>query len=134
MKLLFWKIAKSYNMADCTDALQELSELNIEAGESFQGYNPKLFCRAFLKTTIKTDVVTSNMAKTFNGYIISARTKHIIYMLEEIRTALMQRLVKKRQEMEKATSILCPKLDKEKDKASQCEVIPSTNNLFNVTT
>ncbi|CAH9060081.1 unnamed protein product, partial [Cuscuta epithymum] len=26
------------------------------------------------------------MAETFNGYIIETRSKHIIYMLEDIRT------------------------------------------------
>uniref|UniRef100_A0A803MIV1 PB1-like domain-containing protein n=1 Tax=Chenopodium quinoa TaxID=63459 RepID=A0A803MIV1_CHEQI len=42
-----------------------------------------------LKTSIKTDAITSNMAETFNGNIINAKTKHLLYMLEEIRTALM---------------------------------------------
>lgn len=58
-------------------------------------------------------------------------------MLEEIRAALMQRLVKKRQDMEKSSLLLCPriqaKLEQEKEKAANCEVIPSTDHLFNVT-
>ena len=57
---------------------------------------PKVFFKAFLKTDTKADVVINNLAKTFNGYMINAMTKHLIYMLEDIITALMQRLVMKR--------------------------------------
>ncbi|XP_056683534.1 uncharacterized protein [Spinacia oleracea] len=85
---------------------------------------------------MKTDAITSNIAETFNGYIIQARTKHLIFMLEDIKNNLMQKLVLKRQQMEKSTSILCPrikqKLEKEKEKAANCDVIPSTDTLFNV--
>ncbi|XP_056690243.1 uncharacterized protein [Spinacia oleracea] len=136
MKLLFWKIAKAYNLADYNDAMDELTQLNVDAATAFKGYKPELFCRAFLDTSMKTDAITSNIAETFNGYIIQARTKHLIFMLEDIRNNLMQRLVLKRQQMEKSTSVLCPriqqKLEKEKTKAANCDVIPSTDTLFNV--
>ncbi|KAL2898953.1 EF-hand calcium-binding domain-containing protein 5, partial [Bienertia sinuspersici] len=136
MKIRFWKIVKSYNIADYTEALEELKEVDHQAAIVFQSYNPKVFCRAFLSTTCKSDVITNNMAETFNGYIINARNKHLIYMLEDIRVALMQRLVQKREEMEKCTSALCPrlqqKLEKEKEEAAKCTVLPSTSTLFQV--
>lgn len=136
MKLQFWKIAKAYNMTDYNAALEELTNINAAAATSFTSYNPKCFCRAFMKTSIKSDAITNNMAETFNGYIINARTKHLIYMEEDIRVALMQRLVAKRKDMEKHTSLLCPRiqsmLEKEKDKAAYCDVIPSTDTIFNV--
>ncbi|XP_021774243.1 uncharacterized protein LOC110738175 [Chenopodium quinoa] len=135
-KLQFWKIAKSYSMADYDQALSELAEISTDAAEAFKKYNPPSFCRAFMKTSMKTDAITSNIAETFNGYIILARTKHLLYMLEEIRIGLMQMLVKKRQEMTKCTTALCPriqnKLNKEKDKAAYCNVYPSSETLFNV--
>ena len=57
-------------------------------------------------------------------------------MLEDIRTALMQRLVMKRQEMEKTTSVLCPriqaKLEKEKEEAANYFLMPSNNLIFQV--
>ncbi|KAL2943716.1 UDP-N-acetylglucosamine--N-acetylmuramyl-(pentapeptide) pyrophosphoryl-undecaprenol N-acetylglucosamine transferase [Bienertia sinuspersici] len=81
--------------ADYNDALEELAKVNQAAAIAFKGYNPEVFCRAFMKTESKADVITNNMAETFNGYIINARTKHLLYMLEDIRAALMQRLVKK---------------------------------------
>ncbi|XP_021743215.1 uncharacterized protein LOC110709312 [Chenopodium quinoa] len=129
-------IAKSYNSADYEEALEELKELNPDAEVAFRSYNPKVFCRAFLDTSVNSDAITNNMAETFNGYIINARTKHHICMLEDIRIALMQRVVKKRTEMEKSASILCPriqsKLEKEKTKAAECDVMPSSQTKFNV--
>ncbi|XP_057246711.1 uncharacterized protein LOC130589463 [Beta vulgaris subsp. vulgaris] len=90
LKILFWKIAKAYNMADFSDAFAELEKLNPAAATAFK----------------------------------------------DIRAALMQRLVLKRQEMQKATSKLCPKiqlkLEGEKTKAANCDVFPSTETLFNV--
>ncbi|KAL2906837.1 Protein FAR1-RELATED SEQUENCE 5, partial [Bienertia sinuspersici] len=136
MKLMFWTIAKSYNMADYEEALEQLRTVNEEAAHAFLSYNPKLFCRAFMTTTCKADVITNNMAETFNGYIINARSKHVLYMLEDIRASLMQRLVIKKKEMEKCSSTVCPriqiKLDILKEEAAKCTVLPSSETLFQV--
>lgn len=136
MKLAFWKIAKAYNQTDYNEALDELAEKDPAAAASFRSYNPQNFCRAFMNPDIKCDAITNNMAETFNGYIIQARTKHLLFMMEDIRGALMQRVNTKKTEMEKQTSLLCPRiralLEIEKNKAAYCDVIPSTENIFNV--
>ena len=135
-KLLFWKAAKAYNMADYNEALDEMENLSHVATVGFRGANPKVFCRAFLKIDTKVDVIVNNLDETFNGYIINARIKHLIYMLEDIIIALIQRLVMKRQGMEKTTSMLCPriqaKLEKEKEEAANCFSMPSSNLIFQV--
>ena len=78
----------------------------------------------------------SSTAETFNGYILSAWTKHLIFMLEDIRTTLMQRLITKREELEKYKGSICPiiqaKLEKEKDWAVSCNVMPSSKTVFQV--
>ncbi|XP_056688557.1 uncharacterized protein [Spinacia oleracea] len=136
MNLMYWKIAKAYNMADYEDACEQLNEINPYALIAFKSYNPKLFCREFLYTSVKSDAITSNMAETFNGYIIDVKTKNLLYMLDDIRMAWMQRMLIKKQEMEKSTSVICPriqaKLEEEKVKAANCDVVPSTDTLFNV--
>ncbi|KAL2943083.1 Antiviral helicase SKI2 [Bienertia sinuspersici] len=122
MKLAFWSIVKAYNMTDFNEALSDLAEKNPAAATAFKAYNPEVFCRSHMQVNVKADAVTNNMAETFNGYIIHARTKHLIYMLEDIRTSLMQRLVVKRREVEKWKSNISPrilvKLEKEKTKAA----------------
>ncbi|CAH9088450.1 unnamed protein product [Cuscuta europaea] len=136
MKMLFWKAAKAYNEADLEEALEEMKRVNPAAVSSFRSLNPSCFCRAFVRINTKCDVIVSNMAETFNGYIINARAKHIIFMLEDIRGALMQRIVLKRQQMEKNTGMLCPRikarLEKEKDEAANCTPLPSSQVLFQV--
>ncbi|XP_021722785.1 uncharacterized protein LOC110690267 [Chenopodium quinoa] len=136
LKLKFWSCAKAYSRADYKEALEKLTLANPTAVEAFKAYNPKLFCRAFMKIEVKSDAITSNMAETFNGYIIQARAKHLLYMLEDIRSSLMERLVTKKQEMEKWTTSLCPRIQKrlewEKEEAAKCHVIPSSSTLFQV--
>ncbi|XP_021766110.1 uncharacterized protein LOC110730595 [Chenopodium quinoa] len=134
MKLLFWRAAKSYNMSDYNDALNDMGKLDQEAVVGFRSYNPRVFCRAFMSTETQVDVIMNNLAQTFNGYIINVRTKHLIYMLEDIRTALMQRLALKKIHMEKTSSKVCPriqvKLEKAKEQAAQCNVTLSVQPGF----
>ncbi|XP_074292112.1 uncharacterized protein LOC141618962 [Silene latifolia] len=76
------------------------------------------------------------MGETFNAFTINARSKHLLYMLEDIRTMLMQRWVKKRMEMEASTTIVCPniqaRLEKEKEKAAYCTPLLSNVNQYQV--
>ena len=137
MKLLFWRCAKAYNEADFNDGITEMKKVNHVAAEAFNLANPRLFCRAFVKVDTKCDVILSNMAETFNNYIMHARSKHLIDMLDDIRTMLMKRIATKREECaSKWSGLLCPKvqviLDKEKEEASNCTVLPSTATVFQV--
>lgn len=77
------------------------------------------------------------MAEMFNAYITQARAKHIIYILEDIRVALMERVVMKRSAIKKVKDDNYPnikvKLEKERDETSNCFPIPSGNTIFQVT-
>ena len=86
LKLLFWGCVKSYNVADFNDALQDMTELNRAAADEFRKADPNVFCRPYLKNLTKCDTIVSNMVETFNNYIMRARSKHLIDILEDIRT------------------------------------------------
>ncbi|XP_048491353.1 uncharacterized protein LOC125492686 [Beta vulgaris subsp. vulgaris] len=135
-KKLFWNISFSYNMADYNENMAELEKVNEATAIGFRSYNPKVFSRAFMKPDTKSDSITNNIAETFNGYIINASIKHLIHMLEDTRAQLMQRLVQKRVEMEKCTTVLChriqKKLEKEKETAANCNVLHSSTTLFQI--
>ena len=77
------------------------------------------------------------MAGTFNAYIVQARTKHIIYMHQDIRLVLMERIVLKRTTMEKETDDVCPrirvKLEKDREESRNCHPLPLGNRTFEVT-
>ncbi|XP_076909604.1 uncharacterized protein LOC143566939 [Bidens hawaiensis] len=136
LKELFWRAARSYSVSDYNKAIVEMRELNADAAEAFIIQNPKCFCRCFLNTETKADVIVNNMVETFNGYILHYRSKHIINMLEDIRVSVMTRLVNKQNEMAHKNVFVCPriqlKLNKDKDRAFKCSVFPSSPTLFQV--
>ncbi|XP_022033043.1 uncharacterized protein LOC110934163 [Helianthus annuus] len=137
LKELFWRAAKAYNIADHKRAIEEMRIVDEEATDAFTKQNPKCFCRCYLNIENKTDVIVNNMAETFNGFIIQSRSKHLIQMLEDIRLAVMTRLVTKFNDMSSKNVVVCPrvqrkKLDKDKDKAYTCTVYPSSRTLFQV--
>ncbi|XP_075074387.1 uncharacterized protein LOC142161992 [Nicotiana tabacum] len=53
--------------------------------------------KAFFKDWSKCDSVENNMCETFNNWILSARHKSIITMLEEIRVKVMERITTMRE-------------------------------------
>ena len=65
-------------MVDYNKALGEMENLNHATTIGFRGANPKVFCKEFLKTDTKVDAIVNNLSETLNGYIINARTKHMI--------------------------------------------------------
>ncbi|KAL6569678.1 hypothetical protein OROMI_014192 [Orobanche minor] len=95
LKLAFWKVVRAFTESDFEEALEELKTISCKAAEDLLQQNPRVFCRAYFSDVSKCDVVVSNMAETFNGYILKARAKHIIDMLDDIRTLLMERMVQK---------------------------------------
>lgn len=62
--------------------------------------NLKSWCKVFFHTLWKSDVVENNMSESFNGFIIEARYKSIIFSLEHIRKLLMKRIAEKRKFLE----------------------------------
>ncbi|XP_035830903.1 uncharacterized protein LOC110914631 [Helianthus annuus] len=136
LKELFWKSTRSYCEADYLQAIEEMRGINPDAVEALLKQNPNWFNRCYLNTHTKCDVIVNNMAETFNGFIINARSKHIIHMLEDIRIQVMSRLVTKRIEMSARDVVICPKiqekLDFSKQAAYRCEVYPSSYHVFQV--
>ena len=110
MNILFWKVAKACNITYYNEVMDDLEKMNPTTTVIFRVSNPKVFCRAFMKPYTKADVIMNNLVETFNGYIINGRTKHMIYMLNDTRTTLMQRLVLKRREMEKSSVVVCVRI------------------------
>lgn len=55
-------------------------------------YNVEMWCKKYFKEHSKCDSVDNNMAESFNSWILSARYKTIITMLEEIRIKMMKRI------------------------------------------
>ncbi|XP_049391435.1 uncharacterized protein LOC125855773 [Solanum stenotomum] len=94
-KLLWWAAWSSFT-EEFEDQLQEIKEVNGEAGQDLiDKYPPKAWCIAYLDTVCKNQVVDNNFTESFNAWILEARYKPIIEMLEDIRVKIMERLAAK---------------------------------------
>ncbi|MBA0747688.1 hypothetical protein Gogos_004581, partial [Gossypium gossypioides] len=90
------KIVKCTTERVWEDLCSTLEKKNKDAYDNLMKKSPKMWTRAFLWTTCKTNIVDNNLCEAFNSIIVEARFKSIIRMLEDIRTKMMTRIVQKR--------------------------------------
>ncbi|KAG5599240.1 hypothetical protein H5410_030610 [Solanum commersonii] len=60
-------------------------------------YNIEYWCKVYFNSQVKCDSVDNNMSECFNSWILAARHKTIITMLDEIRVKMMTRIAKLRE-------------------------------------
>ena len=60
MKLLFWTCAKAYKEADFYEGMKAMEKVNPIAVKSFKKYDSREFCKAYMKTNTKCEVILSN--------------------------------------------------------------------------
>ncbi|KAG5615312.1 hypothetical protein H5410_015136 [Solanum commersonii] len=89
-------------------------------------YEKKTWCKAYFKEHAKCDIVENNMCETFNSWLLAARHKSIITMLEEIRHKIMDRNVEMRKFVDTWISDISPMaslvLEENKDYARDYQV------------
>ncbi|XP_057766350.1 uncharacterized protein LOC130986841 [Salvia miltiorrhiza] len=136
LKNMFWNAVRATYVEQYKLAIEDIKSEKPAAYEDFIERGPQKFCKAFLNTFPRCDMVDNNISETFNGYIINARGKHVIDMLEDIRCSLMERQYKKIVEIEALHDRLCPKvrkkLDKLKAQSRFCIPHPALGGFFEV--
>ncbi|KAL4324264.1 hypothetical protein GQ457_11G021340 [Hibiscus cannabinus] len=93
-KIQFWNTVKATFVEDFDEQLQKLESLGVNSSNDLLETPVECWSKAYFKRTSKCDVVENSMAETFNGWILEARCKPIITMLEEIRTMVNRMNVK----------------------------------------
>lgn len=81
------------------NTVRDLSEDAFKYLMEHENAKPEYWCRAFFYASSTCANVDDNMCETFNGYILKARKKPLISMLEDIRVSLILRIIKQRKEM-----------------------------------
>ncbi|KAJ1699737.1 hypothetical protein LUZ63_008249 [Rhynchospora breviuscula] len=98
---------------------KKMKELQVFKAKAFEWLSTKPkpeWTKSHFSTQSKSDMLLNNLCEVFNKYIIDARDKPIITMLEMIRTKLMRRFQTKRDEMLKYNGSICPKIQKKLDR------------------
>ena len=89
LKDKLWKVVAAYIVREFQREIEELKNMSNPPPTYLEKVDPCGWARAFFDTTPKCDLRMNNLSEYFNSYIILARDKPIIVMLEMIRKNLM---------------------------------------------
>jgi len=94
----FWSIAKSTFESQLRKNVAKMKLLGPEKMmDDLMYYNIEYWCKVYFNSQVKCDSVDNNMSECFNSWILAARHKTIITMLDEIRVKMMTRIAKLRE-------------------------------------
>lgn len=132
----FWKIAKSCNEMQFNHYKSKLAAKTPKGWADLQKTEPVHWCRAWFKTGSNCESVDNNVSESFNSWIIDARFKPILAMLEEIRIMVTRRIQENRSNSERWAMTICPnvlrKVNKIRHATQYCHVLWNGANGFEV--
>ncbi|WMV33177.1 hypothetical protein MTR67_026562 [Solanum verrucosum] len=108
MKKLLWWSAWSTYVEEFQDQLKTMGSMSEQAPEDLLWYPAQHWCRAYFDTICKNQACENNFIESFNKWILEARSKPIIKMLEDIRIKVMNRLKDLEEEGKKWTRDFSP--------------------------
>ncbi|GAA0186549.1 hypothetical protein LIER_33837 [Lithospermum erythrorhizon] len=73
---------------------------------------PEHWCKAFFSLEVQTHMLCNNLSESFNSFILSARDKPIITILERIRRLCMKRIKNRRLAIGTKPGPFCPRINK----------------------
>lgn len=112
----FWKCAKASTVSYFNECMQGMKKIKQGAFNWLDNsLHPRFWSRSYFKEFSKCDVVINNHSEVFNKFILEARDKPIIAMLECIRNLLMMRIIRNKENMLKDKGLICPRIQKKLD-------------------
>ena len=99
--------------------MKELERIDKDAIKWVKKRDPKHWSKHAFSTKAKSDMLLNNIAETFNSFILEARDKPILTMLEMIRRLLMKRYVAKKEGMSKYNGPICPRIQTKIERAKK---------------
>jgi len=106
----FWKIAKAPNEILFNHYKNKLAVKNPTGWIDLERTDTIHWCRAWFRLGSNCESVDNNMSESFNSWIIEARFKPIITMLEDIRVLVTRRIQENRSNSERWITTICPNI------------------------
>ncbi|KAK8676276.1 hypothetical protein V6N13_034327 [Hibiscus sabdariffa] len=135
-KLCFWNCVRSTYIEEFDDNLQKLEKLGPTSIEDLLQNPVQHWAKAYFSATPTCDVVDNNMTEAFNAWILDARCKPIISLLEDIRVMVMSRLHVKRTWASKWRTNISPKalekLERNIEQSTHCRLVWNGDGGFEV--
>ena len=123
----FWKIAKASSEMLFNHYKNKLANKTPRGWKDLQNTDPIHWCRAWFKVGSNCESVDNNMSESFNSWIIEARFKPILTMLEDIRILVTRRIQENRSNSERWLMEICPniirKVCKIRHRTQYCHVL-----------
>ncbi|XP_012850789.1 PREDICTED: uncharacterized protein LOC105970499 [Erythranthe guttata] len=136
IKSALWAAARATRVEEFQRRMQELKEIDENAYIWLAKKPPQNWSRSHFTTYPKCDILLNNMCECFNSFILDAREKPIISLLESIRNLLMTRIQINREKALKWDGPLCPKIKqvlmKTMKEAGECIPIRSDEWNFQI--
>ncbi|XP_051152715.1 uncharacterized protein LOC127266501 [Andrographis paniculata] len=133
VKRLLWAAAKATTIPEFKRRMEEMKKASEDVFNWLANKSPDHWSRSHFSVYPRCDMLLNNTCESFNSFIMEARDKPIISMLEKIRNLLMVRMQLNREKAEKWDDTLCPKImkimKKMMDEAS--EFIPMRSDDWN---
>ena len=106
---MMWNCATATTVEYFRKAMDVLKNESVNAFDWLAtSVHPQHWARSHFSTVSKCDHLLNNHAESFNAFILEARDKPIITMLETIRNLLMDRIVRRRDIMLRLPGPNCP--------------------------
>ncbi|XP_012851396.1 PREDICTED: uncharacterized protein LOC105971096 [Erythranthe guttata] len=112
IKTALWGAAKATRVEEFNRKMQELRDIDEDAYQWLVKKPPQNWTRSHFSPHPKCDILLNNMCECFNSFILEAREKPIISLLETIRNLLMTRVQSNKEKAAKWEGLLCPKIKK----------------------
>ncbi|RVW19595.1 hypothetical protein CK203_116607 [Vitis vinifera] len=124
LKDAMWSAARATTKNYFDFHMDELKKLDVKAYEWLVKLDVRTWSRHAFNPRSKSDTLVNNIAESFNAWILEARDKPVLTMMEIIRVMLMQRLQTKRDHMRRYEGRVCPriykKLERIKSEVGHC--------------
>uniref|UniRef100_A0A2N9HPZ0 Uncharacterized protein n=1 Tax=Fagus sylvatica TaxID=28930 RepID=A0A2N9HPZ0_FAGSY len=110
LKDKLWAAASAYTEFEFDAYMVELKKLSPPAYEYLSKIPVATWSRSKFTKNPKSDLIVNNLSECFNSYILDARDKPILTMLDTIRRKLMRRFQVKKASIARMSGKLCPKI------------------------
>ena len=117
LKDKLWAAASAYAEFEFDAHMVELKRLSPPVYDYLSKISVATWSRSKFTTNPKSDLIVNNLLECFNSYILDARDKPILTMLDTIRRKLMRRFQVNRASIVKMSGKLCSKIQIKVDKA-----------------
>uniref|UniRef100_A0A2N9IJF0 Transposase MuDR plant domain-containing protein n=1 Tax=Fagus sylvatica TaxID=28930 RepID=A0A2N9IJF0_FAGSY len=132
LKDKLWGAASSYTEFEFDAHMAELKKLSPPTYEYLSKIPVATWSMSKFTKNSKSDLIVNHLSECFNSYILDARDKPILTMLDTIRRKLMRRFQVNRVSIAKMSEKLCPKIQVKVEKAGGSKIEDYVEHCYTI--